>query len=145
MSSKATKTKNGRWRCKAYYTDEKGKYTSKSFTEDTKRKAEAAAAAFLVDLKHDAKPENKTLGELADAFIENRSNLISPSTLRGYKSIRKNAFKSITDCRIGLLTKEVYQKAINDYAEGHSYKTVFSAHVFFNKVLKENKEKIYIS
>lgn len=70
------------------------------------------------------KPENKTLGQLADEFIENRSTILSPSTITGYKKIRKTAFQEIVNVRIGILTKEMYQKAVNVYAQGRSPKTV---------------------
>jgi len=69
--AKASKLSSGKWRCKAYYTDENGKYTSKSFTRDTKKEAEGAAAAWLVEMEHDQKPENKTIGELVDRYIDN--------------------------------------------------------------------------
>ena len=131
--AKATKLPSGNWRCKAYYTDEYGERKSKSFTAETKNAAELAAREFVEDRKHHAKPENKTLGELADLFIE--TQFLSPSTVRGYKSIRNNALQSIINMRIGLLTEDIYQKALGEYAEGRSPKTVLSAHVFFNKIL----------
>ena len=135
--AKATKLPSGNWRCKAYYTDEYGNYKSKSFTAESKVAAQAAADNFLLERKHTAKVENRTLGELADSFIE-LNELLSPSTIRGYKSIRKNAFHSIINMRVGLLTEELYQKAINEYAKGRSPKTVLSAHVFFNTILNKH-------
>ena len=137
--AKATKLPSGNWRCKAYYTDEYGRYKSKSFTEATKKLAEFKANEFLMEREHASKPENKTLGELADRYIDNQSEILSPSTIRGYRSIRHNAFASIIDMRVGLLTKELYQKAVNDYSVGRSPKTVLSAHAFFNKVLTDNE------
>lgn len=137
--AKATKLPSGNWRCKAYYTDEFGQYKSKSFTEPTKKLAEFKAKEFLMEREHAAKPENKTLGELADRYIDSQSEILSPSTIRGYRSIRENAFSSIVNMRVGLLTKELYQKAVNEYTVGRSPKTVISAHAFFNKVLNENE------
>lgn len=135
--AKATKLPSGNWRCKAYYTDEYGERKSKSFTAETKKIAEYMAQEYLIEREHAAKPENKTLGEMADSFLE-LNELLSPSTLRGYKSIRNNAFQSIINVRAGLLTAELYQKAINEYAQGRSAKTVISAHAFFNTVLNKN-------
>ena len=134
----AKKLPSGKYRCRASYTDEFGNYKTKSFTAATKKEAENLASNFIMEREHKAKPENKTLGELADAFLESKSEILSPSTLRGYKSIRNNAFKSIIDVRLGILTKELYQKAVNEYAKGRSPKTVLSAHTFFNNLLKEN-------
>lgn len=137
-NAKAKKLPSGNWRCRAYYTDELGNYKSKSFTAETKKEAEMLAAAFLIDTEHDKRPENKTLGDLADAFIDNRTSILSPSTIAGYRKIRRTAFQDVIDVRIGLFTKELYQKAINEYAKNRSPKTVLSAHVFFNRLLKEN-------
>ncbi len=140
--AKAKKLPSGSWRCKAYYTDEKGEYKSKSFTASTKKEAESMVAIFLNEREHTNKPENITLGQLADRFIEARSNLLSPTTIAAYKKIKRNAFLELLDVRIGVITKEMYQKAINNYAAGRSYKTVANAHAFYNTVLKEND--IYI-
>lgn len=135
--AKAQKLASGTWRCKANYVDEQGNYRQKSFTGDTKREAENKVLAFLMEKEHSKKPENKTLGELADIYIEGRSNILSPSTIRNYDKIRRTAFQDIINVRLALLTKEMYQKAVNDYSKGRSYKTVLSAHSFFNKLLNE--------
>lgn len=139
--AKATKLPSGSWRCKAYYTDEYGKYKSKSFTAETKKEAEYMAREYLMEREHAAKPENRTLGEAADIFLEAHP-FLSPSTVRGYKSIRKNAFQTIINVPLGKITKELYQEAVNAYAKGgdrgRSPKTVLSAHTFYKKVLNEN-------
>lgn len=138
----AKKLPSGSWRCRASYTDEKGERKSKSFTASTKREAESLAAVFLTEREHDNKAENITLGQLADRYIETRSNLLSPTTIAAYKKIKRNAFLDLLDVRVGMLTKQMYQKAINSYAAGRTYKTVANAHAFYNTVLKENS--IYI-
>lgn len=136
--AKATKLPSGAWRCKAYYTDEYGTYTSKSFTEDTKKAAEYEAANFLMEMKHKKKPENKTVGELLDRYLENRSHILSPSTMVGYQKIRKNAFPKLMETRAGFVTKQMYQSAINEYAAERSPKTVFEAHRLVYRVFQEN-------
>lgn len=140
--AKATKLPSGNWRCKAYYTDEFGQYKSKSFTAESKKIAEFMADEFLLERKRAAKPENKTLGELADRYIDNQSAILSPSTIRGYRTIRRTALTLITDVRIGLLTTELYQKAVNEYAKNHSPKSVRSAHRFYHSVLSTNNVTI---
>ena len=91
----AKKLPSGKWRCRARFTDIDGSYKSKSFTANTKKEAEHQASLFLMEHEHNAKPANRTLGELADAYIENRSNLLSPTTVVSYKKIRRTAFQSI--------------------------------------------------
>lgn len=137
MAARATKLKSGKWRCKAYYTDETGKYTSKSFTADTKKEAERDAAVYLMEREHDNKPENITVGRLADTFIDSLANLRSPSTIAAYKKIRRTALQSISDVRLGVLTKELYQKAISEYSKGRSPKTVKNAHMFYKQILED--------
>lgn len=136
--AKAHKLPSGTWRCVASWTDEYGKYKQKSFTAPTKAEAEFLASKFLTEKKHSMKPENKTLDDLISSYIENRSNLLSPTTIRSYHKIRRTAFPSIMKVRLGLLTPELYQKAVNEYANNHSPKTVFNAHSLTNKVLKLN-------
>jgi len=136
--AKAEKLPSGSWRCKAYFTDETGKHTSKSFTGSTRKEAEGLAAIFLMERRHDNKLENTTLAKLADRFIENRSNILSPSTIATYRKFRRIALQDIINVRIGLLTKELYQKAINEYSKTRSYKTVMSAHTFYRQLLVEN-------
>jgi len=115
---------------------------SKSFTKETKKEAEAAASAWLVAMEHDQKPENKTIGELVDRYIDNLSNLHSPSTILGYRKKRKAAFQEIMDVRAGHLTQQKYQAAVNTYAKGRKPKTVIEAHHLMRMVFRENHIKI---
>lgn len=136
--AKAHKLPSGTWRCVASWTDEYGAHAQKSFTAPTKKEAEFLASSFLVEKRHTMLPYNKTLDSLIASFIDNRSNLLSPSTIVSYHKIRRTAFPSIIQTRVGSLTSEQYQKAINEYAKNHSPKSVANAHALANKVLKSN-------
>lgn len=137
------KLPSGNWRIRICYTDEKGKQQRKSFTAESKREANHMADQFLTERKHNKKLVNKTLKEISEKYIENRSNVLSPTTINGYKSILRNFPKDILETRLGLLAHEDYQAAINEYSINRSPKTVKSAHQFLNKVLCDNH--IYIS
>ena len=136
--AKAHKLPSGTWRCVANWTDEYGNYKQKSFTASSRQEAEFLASKFLTEKKHSLKPENKTLDDLITSYINNRSSLLSPSTIKSYDKIRRTAFPSIIKTRASLLTPELYQKAINEYSKNHSPKSVFNAHALANKVLKSN-------
>ena len=138
MSVKATKLPSGNWRCKANYTDIDGTYRSKSFTAATKKEAEYSAAAFLMDMKHKKKPANRVIGELVDVYLDNRTNVLSPSTMAGYRKIRRTAFTDIMGARAGFITQQMYQSSVNEYAKGRSPKTVNEAHRLICRVFKEN-------
>ena len=141
--AKATKQKSGKWRCVASYTDENGAYKQKVFTAPSKKEAEFLASQFKLNYKHDNKTENKSVGKLIDEYITNNSNLLSPSTIRGYETLKKTALQEIIDLPTHVLTHQLYQQAINNYAKTHKPKTVQNAHALFATVLKENK--IYIT
>lgn len=132
--AKATKLSSGNWRCKAYYTDENGKYTSHSFTAETKKEAEYKAAEFLMDRKHKKKPENNTVGELIDKYLDSRSHILSPSTMVGYRKIRRTAFQELMNTRAGFVTQQMVQSAVNEYAKGRSPKTVLEAYRLLTRV-----------
>lgn len=136
--AKAKKLPSGNYRIQVGYTDVSGSYCRKSFTAETAKKAQALASQFLFSYKEEEKPENKTLGQLCDIFIENRSNVLSPSTIAGYEKIRRTAFQTVIDWKVSRITAEAYQAAVNAYASDHSPKSVFNAHAFFNRVLKNN-------
>lgn len=136
--AKATKQKSGNWRCVASYTDENGVYKQKVFTAPSKKEAEFLASQFKLNYKHDNKTENKSVGKLIDEYITNNSNLLSPSTIRGYKTLKKTALQEIIDLPTHVLTHQLYQQAINNYSKTHKPKTVQNAHALFATVLKEN-------
>ena len=66
-----------------------------------------------------------TVGEAVDTYIENRRNVISPSTLVGYKSARENRFKSIMDKPVSSIKD--WQQVINNEAKICSPKTLKNA------------------
>lgn len=131
------KLPSGNWRCQANYTDEFGKYRKKSFTAKTKAEARHMADEFLLRYKHDKLPENKTLKQLSEEYLEKVTAVLSPSTLGGYRKIVNNSLNDLTDVRVGFITKDMYQKSINNYAKEHAPQTVKNVHSFFSKVLTE--------
>lgn len=94
--------------------------------EDTEAEAKAKAVAIragFVDLKK--RPPAITLEKAIDNYIEVRSNVLSPSTLVGYKSLKKNRFKGVMQCPIADIKD--WQEVINAEAAICSPKTVKNA------------------
>jgi integrase len=77
-----------------------------------------------------------TLRKAIDKYIDNRSNVLSPSTIRGYRTIQNNRFKNVMDRRIDSIDN--WQPIINTEAKTCSAKTLKNAWGFINSVLKEN-------
>lgn len=138
MAIKAVKRDGGNYRARVTYYDDNGVQHSQSFTRKTKREAETAAYDFKVNRLKMTRPENITLGEAADNFID--SNMVlSPSTIASYRGIRNNAFQDIINKRLGILTPLMIQASVSKHAETHKAKTVKNALSFFQRVLKYYK------
>ena len=94
--------------------------------ENTEAEAKAKAVAIragFVDVKK--RPSAVTLEKAIDNYIEVRSNVLSPSTLVGYKSVKKNRFKSVMQCSVADIKD--WQEVINAEAAICSPKTVKNA------------------
>lgn len=86
--AKAKKLPSGNWRVNQYVgKDANGKRIYKSFTASTKKEAEYMAANYTLNGDHEQKPPAElTLAEAYDRYIESKSNVLSPSTIREYRS-----------------------------------------------------------
>lgn len=61
------------------------------------RQAQYAKAEYLAGKRAPKKkePDTPTLSESIDHYIQERKNVLSPSTIRGYRYIQRNRFKGI--------------------------------------------------
>lgn len=106
---------------------------SKTFdTADEARAWAKATRAGFIEQK--AKLPRMTVGDAVDKYIADNSNILSPSTIRGYKTIRRTRFKS-------LMGKEIsenidWNAAVNSEAAIVSPKTVSNAWRFIATAIK---------
>jgi integrase len=86
---KATKLPSGNYRVRVEVgRDADGKRIWKSFTSSSKKKAELDAAQF--QMLHVAPEDGKgSFREAAEAFLQSRGAVLSPASIRAYKSIHK--------------------------------------------------------
>ena len=70
----------------------------------------------------------KPLGALIDNYINNKSNVLSPSTIERYRRIRKHYFQQLMNVTVDTITQERMQKEINRMAATYSPKTVRNAY-----------------
>ena len=147
--AKAKKLPSGSWRCLVFShweetTEKDGKVKKKrvykSFVSNTpgpkgKREAEQIAAEYAAEKEALCSRPNLTLGEYMDRYIESRSEVLSPSTVKEYKRCRKNDLPELTCKQIMNITQEDIQKAINKHALNHSPKTVRNTHGFLSVVM----------
>lgn len=131
---KARKLKSGRWNARAYIgKDENGKSIFRSFTADTK--AEAERLAVLNSFKY---PADMRVGDMVDAFIEARKDVLSPSTYRGYLSAYKANIEGIAFASIPVSSLDTVkaQRWVNDLTKKHSPKTVKNIYGMFAAALR---------
>lgn len=90
--------------------------------------AECANKAYLIKAKHKTGEKKvvkvkgeKTLDEIITAYITKYEKVLSPATVRGYESMRKNRFKDYMDKPISKIN---WQKMIDDELEIKSEHTV---------------------
>lgn len=125
--AKAKKLPSGNWRVRIYIgDDDSGKHVYKSFTAETKKEAEFLAAEY--NLKRKEKPKDVTVGDAIDGYIANKDGVLSPSTIAGYRNIRKNQLQELMDVPLSKLTSVMVQAAINRAAHTLSAKSVRNAH-----------------
>lgn len=77
-----------------------------------------------------------TLSEVYRDYIELKSSILSPSTIRGYLTYMRNSFQELMPLNIYSLNNITIQKAVNRYAINHSPKTVRNAYGLLHSILQ---------
>lgn len=134
---KATKRESGNWRALAFYVDDNGKRCRKSFTAPTKREAEAMANTFMLNRK-DYSRGKLTLEVATDEYIKLNENVLSPTTLYGYKKVKRSFPKNLMEKYLCDITKKDIDGWIQEQSEKHSPKTVSNRYGFLHTVMKYN-------
>ena len=91
--------------------------------------------------KRELTPDRITLGAAIDQYVEKRRNVLSPSTLYGYKTIGKTRFLNYTDREISSVD---WQRAVNEEAAICSPKTLKDAWGLVRAVLAENGKTVTV-
>lgn len=133
--AKAKKLPSGSWRVQASITLD-GNLIRRSFTAASKDKAELLAKEWQVKQEELSSPENITFSEALKRYIESKENVLSPSTIKAYRSMRKTYFAGIKHIKIDKITSEQIQREINILAASKSAKTVRNAHGFLSAVFE---------
>lgn len=136
----AKRLKSGMWRVLAYAgTDEHGKKKYKSITDKDKRRCELKAAQFAN--LHRMQFDSGTFRAALSHYIDARTPVLSPSTIRGYKSVQKYLEERQTGfcgLQMGNLTKDNLQNLVNSMTTHLSAKSVKNYFGLVSAVLKYN-------
>lgn len=95
-----------------------------STAKECKRQAELIKAEYRTG-KRRIVSSDATLGELIDKYISKYETVLSPATIRGYLSSRKNRFQKYMDTRVRDIKD--WQGMINEEFKTKSEKTVTNA------------------
>lgn len=131
------KQKSGTYRCKVYIgKDENGKKKYKSFTHENEYECMRLAIEFKT--KRDRPSCKKPLKEAIDSYIESKSSILSPSTIRGYRIMQKSAYDSILKMPLDELDNITLQRWANENAIKYSAKSINNQFGLLTAVMKQN-------
>ena len=141
MANNATKLPSGNWRVRVYAgKGENGKNVYKSFTAPTADEAEYMAAAYRMFREKEAKKSvlDITVGEVIDRYIASKDAILSPTTIAGYRRIRKNLLKTLMNIPLKTLDNITIQNALNVDARRVKPKTVRNASGLVSAALRQS-------
>lgn len=119
------------------YDNETGKYisfTSKLPGKAGKAEAELMAREYQLGRKQ-KREAGKTVGECIDEYISLKENILSPTTIAGYRKDRRNSLAPLCGTYLKDLTATDIQAFINRLAINKSPKTVRNVHGLLVSVL----------
>lgn len=142
---KIEKLPSGNYRVRVYMgKDADGKKITKSFTHYDKAKLRLIAAKYQTN--HRSGVHRQTLAEAMDAFLQAKSAVLSPSTVKAYTSLSdtlKSSHAKLCGLWLDDMTQRDLQGFINDLlAEGRTPKTVHNYHGFLSAVFKYAGEQL---
>lgn len=124
-----------------------GKY--KSITDKDKKTVQLLAAQYEADIEAAQAKENDpnrgmTLGDAMARYIELKSAVLSPATIRGYDSIMRNRALELQKMSLSKIAQEDIQRAISEDALNHSPKSVRNLHCFISAVLDVYRHDLHL-
>ena len=134
--AKIKKTKSGKYHTMVFIGyDVQGKRKYKSITAPTQKEVRQKVAQALLEGVKETKYSSLTLAEAYERYIDSKDNVLSPSTLRGYRSNAKNDFPRLQPLLLSQLNNEIIQKEINALVPVNSPKTIKNKYNLLRSVL----------
>ena len=133
-----TRLPSGTWHCQLRLQGSDGKPRSVSITDEDYAVVEAKARAVKAGVL-EQEPRSRsplTLDKAMEAYIEERRNVLSPSTLRGYSTIRRTRFQAYKSKKLDSFTEQLCRRMVNAEARLCSPKTLKNAWGFVSAVLR---------
>lgn len=125
------KLPSGSWRIVEMVNGKRYRVTVKSKKQPTDKQAED-----LIRKQIDGFHNSTIFGTAADTYIKSKQNVLSPSTIRGYRTILNGIDSKFLNTAIDKIDAITFQSYINQYSISHSPKTVKNVSGFIGSVLK---------
>ncbi len=94
-----------------------------------------AEALKLMFDKHESFSDTTTFERAADRYIQSKENVLSPSTIRGYRAVLRNMDESFRRTALEKIDLPLLQRMINECAANHTPKTVRNVNGFVMSVM----------
>ena len=134
--AKVEKLPSGSYRIRVY---DKTTKSRKSFTAETKAEVKLLAAEWENGIKAKAAPRKMTLDAAVEDYIQSKENVLSPSTVRGYEIIRRNALGTFGCMQINIITEKDLQKWVSENAAKYKPKAIRNQFGLVTAALRQNK------
>ena len=108
----------------------------KRYRETVDHKPSKAEARDIISKMIGSICDSTPFYRAADSYIKLKENVLSPSTIRGYRSIIKNVPDNFLNMPLEKIDLVVIQSLINNYSLSHSSKSVRNLFGFVSAVLK---------
>ena len=131
---KIEKLKSGSYRVRFYDNTQKKQL---SFTHKDKQTLKRIVADYESG-KNRVESKTLTVAEAVENYINSKSNILSPSTIRGYYIIYNNALNEIKNLKVADITEIVLQKWVNSNAKNYSAKSIRNQYGLITATLKQN-------
>ena len=113
-------------------------YNKKTYTVivDYKPTQKEAIQLMSAELDKVKTPNQRLTFQIAaERYIQEKSHVLSPSTIKGYESVLRSISESFRDNNISDITSVEIQSEINTYAKTHSPKSTRNVHGFISAIL----------
>ncbi len=128
---------SGTYRARIYdYTDSNNKKHYKSITGSTKKEVKLKIAEYETNRSVNRVCEDMTVHGAIQHYIDVKSNVTSPATIRGYNIILRNRLQRIMNVPVSRLTMSDIQAAINDDAKRLSPKTIRNTNALLKSAIE---------
>ena len=120
--AKIEQLSSGNYRTRIY---DKITKSTKSFTAPTKSEVKRMVAEYLTTNRVKSK---LTVGDCIERYISGRENVVSPSTIKGYRKIQRNQLDGLKYYSADDLTSEIVQNEVSKWSMNLSPKSVRNAY-----------------